>query len=36
LADYDESGHLHRIADRSVSDHAAAMKRYYDVGANLS
>jgi antitoxin component YwqK of YwqJK toxin-antitoxin module len=36
LADYYESGHLHRIADWSVSDNAAETKRYYDGGANLS
>jgi alkanesulfonate monooxygenase SsuD/methylene tetrahydromethanopterin reductase-like flavin-dependent oxidoreductase (luciferase family) len=28
LANYYESGHLHRISGRSMSDHIAAMKRY--------
>ena len=29
LANYYESGHLHRIAGRSLSDHIAAMKGYW-------
>ena len=28
LANYYESGHLHRIAGRSIGDHIAAMRRY--------
>lgn len=29
LANYYESGHLYRIAGRYLSDHVAAMKRYW-------
>jgi hypothetical protein len=35
LANYHESGHLHRIAGRSISDHVAAMKRYWNAVADL-
>ena len=35
LANYYESGHLHRIAGRSLSDHIAAMRRYWNAVANL-
>ncbi|HEX3520913.1 MAG TPA: hypothetical protein VHT52_02375 [Stellaceae bacterium] len=35
LANYCESGHLHRIADRSLSDHIAAMRRYWNAVADL-
>ena len=35
LANYYESGHLHRIAGRSLSDHVAAMKRYWNAVADL-
>jgi probable F420-dependent oxidoreductase len=30
-----ESGHLHRIAGRSLGDHIAAMRRYWDAVADL-
>jgi alkanesulfonate monooxygenase SsuD/methylene tetrahydromethanopterin reductase-like flavin-dependent oxidoreductase (luciferase family) len=35
LANYYESGHLHRIAGRSISDHMTAMKRYWNAVADL-
>jgi alkanesulfonate monooxygenase SsuD/methylene tetrahydromethanopterin reductase-like flavin-dependent oxidoreductase (luciferase family) len=35
LANYYESGHLHRIAGRSMGDHIAAMKRYWTAVADL-
>jgi len=35
LANYYESGHLHRIAGRSLSDHIAAMRRYWNAVADL-
>ncbi len=35
LANYYESGHLHRIAGRSMDDHLAAMKRYWHAVADL-
>src|SRR4051794_8386571 len=35
LASYSESGHLRRIAGRSFSDHIEAMRRYWDVVADL-
>jgi hypothetical protein len=40
LANYYESGHLHRIAGRSLGGHIAAMRRYwsarrrFDLGAS--
>jgi probable F420-dependent oxidoreductase len=35
LANYYESGHLHRIAGRSLADHIAAMRRYRNAVADL-
>lgn len=35
LANYYESGQLHRIAGRSLSDHIAAMRRYWNAIADL-
>jgi alkanesulfonate monooxygenase SsuD/methylene tetrahydromethanopterin reductase-like flavin-dependent oxidoreductase (luciferase family) len=35
LANYYQGGHLHRIAARSMSDHLAAMKRYWNAVADL-
>ena len=35
LANYHQGGHLHRIAGRSLSDHLAAMKRYWNAVADL-
>jgi alkanesulfonate monooxygenase SsuD/methylene tetrahydromethanopterin reductase-like flavin-dependent oxidoreductase (luciferase family) len=35
LANYHEGGHLHRIACRSLGDHIAAMRRYWDAVADL-
>ena len=35
LANYYESGHLHRIAGRSLNDHVAAMKRYWNAVSDL-
>src|SRR2546429_3198101 len=35
LANYYESGHLHRIAGRSLGDHIAAMQRYWNAVADL-
>jgi probable F420-dependent oxidoreductase len=35
LANYYQSGHLRRIAGRSLADHIAAMSRYRDVVADL-
>ena len=35
LANYYESGHLHRIAGRSLGDHIAAMRRYWNAVADL-
>ncbi len=35
LANYYQSGHLHRIAGRSLSDHIAAMMRYWNAVADL-
>jgi hypothetical protein len=35
LANYYQGGHLHRIAGRSMSDHLAAMKRYWNAVADL-
>ena len=35
LANYYQSGHLKRIAGRSLADHIAAMQRYWDVVADL-
>jgi len=35
LANYYESGHLHRIAGRSLNDHIAAMKQYWNAVSNL-
>src|SRR5271170_904097 len=35
LANYYESGHLHRIAGRSLGDHIAAMKRYWNAVTDL-
>jgi len=35
LANYYESGHLHRIAGRSLGDHVAAMKRYWNAVCDL-
>jgi FMN-dependent oxidoreductase (nitrilotriacetate monooxygenase family) len=34
-ANYYESGHLHRIAGRTMTDHVAAMKRYWNAVADL-
>jgi probable F420-dependent oxidoreductase len=35
LANYYESGHLHRIAGRSLAEHIAAMRRYRNAVADL-
>jgi len=35
LANYYESGHLHRIPGRSLADHIAAMRRYWNAIADL-
>ena len=35
FANYYEGGHLHRIAGRSLGDHIAAMRRYWDAVADL-
>jgi hypothetical protein len=35
LANYYESGHLRRIAGRSLADHIAAMTRYWNAVADL-
>ena len=35
LANYYESGHLHRIDGRTMTDHLAAMKRYWNAVADL-
>jgi alkanesulfonate monooxygenase SsuD/methylene tetrahydromethanopterin reductase-like flavin-dependent oxidoreductase (luciferase family) len=35
LANYYESGHLHRIEGRSLGDHLAAMQRYWNAVADL-
>ena len=35
LANYYKSGHLHRIAGRSIGDHITAMKRYWNAVADL-
>ena len=35
LANYYESGHLHRIAGRTLGDHIAAMRRYWNAVADL-
>jgi hypothetical protein len=35
LVNYYESGHLHRTAGRSLSDHIAAMRRYWNAVADL-
>jgi hypothetical protein len=35
LANYYESGHLHRIAGRSLNDHITAMQRYWSAVADL-
>src|SRR5215468_4655899 len=35
LANYYQSGHLHRIAGRSLGDHIAAMRRYWNAVADL-
>jgi hypothetical protein len=35
LANYYESGHFHRIAGRSLGDHIAAMRRYWNAVADL-
>src|SRR5229473_6249180 len=35
LANYYQSGHLHRIAGRSLSEHIAAMTRYWNAVADL-
>src|SRR5271165_2836283 len=35
LANYYESGHLHRIAGGSLGDHIAAMRRYWNAVADL-
>ena len=35
LANYYEGGHLHRIAGRSLGDHIAAIRRYWDAVADL-
>ena len=34
LANYYQSGHLHRITGRSLSDHIAAMRRYWNAVAD--
>jgi hypothetical protein len=35
LANYYESGHLHRIGGRSMNDHITAMKRYWNAVDDL-
>jgi probable F420-dependent oxidoreductase len=35
LANYYESGHLHRITGRTLGDHIAAMRRYWNAVADL-
>ena len=35
LANYYEGGHLHRISGRSLGDHIAAMRRYWNAVADL-
>ena len=35
LANYYQSGHLRRIEGRSLSDHIAAMQRYWNAVADL-
>jgi hypothetical protein len=35
LANYYESGHLHRIQGRSLGDHITAMRRYWNAVADL-
>ena len=35
LANYYQSGHLHRIAGRSLGDHITAMQRYWNAVADL-
>ena len=35
LANYYQSGHLQRIAGRSLSDHIAAMQRYWNAVSDL-
>jgi hypothetical protein len=35
LATYSGRGHLRRITGRSLSDHLAAIKRYWDAVADL-
>jgi hypothetical protein len=35
LANYYESGHLRRIAGRTLSDHIEAMRRYWEAVAEL-
>ena len=35
LANYYESGHLHRIAGRALGDHIVAMRRYWNAVADL-
>ena len=35
LANYYQSGHLQRIAGRSLGDHIAAMRRYWNAVADL-
>jgi probable F420-dependent oxidoreductase len=35
LANYYEGGHLHRIAGRSLGDHIAAMRQYWDAVSDL-
>ena len=36
LANYYESGHLRRIAGRTLSDHIAAMRRYWEAVARFA
>jgi hypothetical protein len=35
LANYYESGHLHRIAGRSLGDHIVTIRRYWNAVADL-
>ncbi len=35
LANYYQSGHLHRIEGRTLADHIAAMRRYWNAVADL-
>ena len=35
LANYYESGHLHRIAGHTMADHLQAMRRYWNAVADL-